>query len=395
MDNTKYLITYHLGCKVEISGGSENDEYEIFFIDKNNNSIIHQDIIKPGYWTKPNIKYYKNWKVQILKNNYGVVHEEELNLNDKFVLIEIGNKPIGDVIGWVPYAVEFSKIHNCKVVIQSPYPFLFDKSYPNITFVKMGTFDMEDKSFYASYRVSSGYIGEDKDKLDSMFRKNQKLQYIPNLSIWNKWEVPNHPGLTPLQQTASDVLGFGEFKEIRPKFVNPNPVRPIEKKYVCISEFASGMLKEWNNQIGWKTLVDELKKMGYEVVSISKEKSNLKGITKRNGDYSLEDRIWYLHHCEFFIGVSSGLAWLAWGCNKKVVLISGITQKTNEFSEDCIRIINETVCHGCFNSEEHCDKFSYFKNTFCPENKNWICSRSISPKMVIDKIKEEIIYEYQ
>jgi autotransporter strand-loop-strand O-heptosyltransferase len=98
--------------------------------------------------------------------------------------------------------------------------------------------------------------------------------------------------------------------------------------------------------------------------------------------------MWYLHHCEFFIGVSSGLAWLAWGCNKKVVLISGITRAENEFKKDCIRVINEAVCHGCFNSEQHCDKFSFFKNEFCPESKNWICSRSISPKMVLDKIKE-------
>lgn len=59
-------------------------------------------------------------------------------------------------------------------------------------------------------------------------------------------------------------------------------------------------MKEWNNQIGWKTLIQELKNLGYEIVSISKEKSNLKNIIKRNGDYPLSDRIWYLKHCEFF-----------------------------------------------------------------------------------------------
>jgi ADP-heptose:LPS heptosyltransferase len=40
-----------------------------------------------------------------------------------------------------------------------------------------------------------------------------------------------------------------------------------------------------------------------------------------------------LQHCEFFIGVSSGLSWLAWACGKKVVMISGITKKENEFKE--------------------------------------------------------------
>jgi ADP-heptose:LPS heptosyltransferase len=388
MDDVKYKVDFHLGCKVEIEGGDENEEYEILFFDNKNNKLIHRGIIKSGYWTKPNIKYFVDWKVQILKNNYGIVHEEYLDLKDKEVLIEVGNKPIGDVIGWVPYAVEFAKRHSCSVVVQSPYPFLFDKSYPEITFVKMGTFEMEGSSFYATYRISSGYVGDNMNQLNEMFRRNSNMKYIPNLSIWNENETPRHPGKTSLQETASDVLGFESFKEIRPQFINPNPERPIDKKYVCISEFASGMLKEWNNQVGWKTLVSELKKLGYEVVSISKEKSELKNIIKRNGDFPLEDRAWYLHHCEFFIGVSSGLAWLAWGCNKKVVLISGITRASNEFNTDCIRIINEDVCHGCFNSEQHCDKFSYFKNDFCPENKNWICSRSISPKMVLDKIKE-------
>jgi hypothetical protein len=73
-------------------------------------------------------------------------------------------------------------------------------------------------------------------------------------------------------------------------------------------------------------------------------------------------------------------------------MISGITKKDNEFNEDCIRIINESVCNGCWNLEQHCDKFVFRNPPFCPENKNFTCSRSISPKMVIDRIKSELIY---
>ena len=131
--------------------------------------------------------------------------------------------------------------------------------------------------------------------------------------------------------------------------------------------------------------------MGYEIISISKEKSNLNNITKRNGNIPLDDRIWYLQHCEFFIGVSSGLSWLAWACGKKVVMISGITKKENEFKEDCVRIINENVCNGCWNIVEHCDKFVMRNINFCPEGKNFTCSRSISPKYVLEKINEEIL----
>ena len=388
MSKPNIKVNFNLGAKVEITGGTTNEEYEVFFVDKKNNKLLHRDVIKSGYWTKPNIEYFIDWNVQVFQNGIGLIHDEHLSLEGKKVLIEVGNKPIGDSIAWVPYAVEFAKKHKCILTIQTPHNTLFDKSYPELTFVPMRTYTMDDDTFYATYKISSGYIGEQRDFFISLFYKYEKIQYIPDITIWKQHETPNHPTLIPIQKTASDVLGFEEFKELRPQFENPNPQRPIEKKYICISEFASGELKQWTNQIGWKKLIPELKKYGYEVVSISKEKSKLDGVIKRNGDFPLEDRIWYLHHCEFFIGVSSGLSWLSWGCGKKVVLISGITQKTNEFSTDCIRIINENVCHGCFNSEEHADKFSFFKNSFCPENKNWICSRSISPKSVIDKIKE-------
>jgi hypothetical protein len=72
-------------------------------------------------------------------------------------------------------------------------------------------------------------------------------------------------------------------------------------------------------------------------------------------------------------------------------MISGITKKENEFKEDCVRIINENVCNGCWNIEEHCDKFVMRNINFCPEGKNFTCSRSISPKYVLEKINEEIL----
>ena len=197
-----------------------------------------------------------------------------------------------------------------------------------------------------------------------------------------------HPLEIPLQKTMSNLLGL-EFEEIRPQLPIVNNERPVKRKYICISEFASSEgMKEWNNKIGWKTLTQELQSMGYEVISISKEKSNLQNITKRNGDLPLLDRIWYLQHCEFFIGLGSGLSWLAWAAGVKVVLIAGHSEKWVEFTENCIRIINEDVCHGCYNSKEHMDKLCCYHSSFCPENKNFICTRAISPRMVMDKIKE-------
>jgi hypothetical protein len=82
------------------------------------------------------------------------------------------------------------------------------------------------------------------------------------------------------------------------------------------------------------------------------------------------------------------LSWLAWAAGAKVVMIAGHSEEWVEFSENCIRIINKDVCYGCYNNEEHMDKLCCYHNTYCPTGKNFVCTRAISPKMVIEKIKE-------
>ena len=37
---------------------------------------------------------------------------------------------------------------------------------------------------------------------------------------------------------------------------------------------------------------------------------------------------------KFFIGIGSGLSWLAWACNTKTVLVSGFSKEWCEFKAD-------------------------------------------------------------
>lgn len=391
VDEIKINVKFHQGAFVEIVGEKDKEysddySYEVICLDNDTNKLIHSTSLKPNYWTKPNKMFFVNWRVVVLQNNIGVVHDEVMNLEGKDVMISIENVPLGDNIAWVPYCVEFQKIHKCNLIVQCFFPDLFRESYPHIQFEKVLAYSLGDPKFYATFKVAYGFDDDTIMDYARFIDKNRRtFNYYPYADLHNKNENKEHPSLIPLQKIGANALGM-EFKELRPKLITNNKERPIEKKYVCISEFASGQLKMWNNQIGWQTVVDELKKRGFEVVSISKEKSSLKNIIKRNGPHSLLDRVWYLSHCEFFMGVSSALSWLAWGCGKKTVMISGITEKWNEYQTDNIRIINEDVCHGCWNSEKHCNKFAQFDRDFCPENKRWECSRKISPKMVIDEM---------
>jgi autotransporter strand-loop-strand O-heptosyltransferase len=106
---------------------------------------------------------------------------------------------------------------------------------------------------------------------------------------------------------------------------------------------------------------------------------------------SIEEAMGLISGSEFFIGISSGLSWLAWTLGKKVVMISGFTEEYNEFTTNCVRIINRSVCHGCWNRT----KYDPGDWNFCPDHKGTFrqfeCTKSISGKYVVEKIKELIV----
>jgi len=57
-------------------------------------------------------------------------------------------------------------------------------------------------------------------------------------------------------------------------------------------------------------VVDYLNSKGYKVVVISKEESELNGIIDKT-NLNLTETMRILKHATFFMGLSSGLAWLA------------------------------------------------------------------------------------
>ena len=135
-----------------------------------------------------------------------------------------------------------------------------------------------------------------------------------------------------------------------------------------------------------------LKALGYDVVCIDKDASygfgsNFNtmpyGCIDKTGDLPLEDRINDLYNCEFFIGISSGLSWLAWACEKPVVLISGFTDPKLEFFTP-YRVHNKNVCNSCWNDKTvNFDRSNWM---WCPKAKDFECSKEITFEMVKEKI---------
>jgi len=86
------------------------------------------------------------------------------------------------------------------------------------------------------------------------------------------------------------------------------------------------------------------------------------------------------------ITISSGLAWLSWAVGTPVVMISGFTKPSNEFQSNNIRIHNDSVCNSCWNDKNV--TFDASDWMYCPRKNDFVCSKVIQPKDVIDGVKK-------
>ena len=359
-DYIEYLINFVDGARVEINGKTQL-KFGVDIFDKNTNELIYRTLLGVNNWCATINKCYKEYNVYI-KLQDKIIVTQEFDLANKNVYIQLDSRSIGDTLAWFPYVEEFRKKHNCIVYCSTFWNNWFIEQYPSIKFIEPGT---HINDVYAKYNIG---------------------WYLPVDSNRNPIDYKE----IPLQKTASDILGL-EYKEIKPKINIPNDSRPIKEKYVCIAQFSTANAKHWHfpckdSNMGWQILVDWLNEQGYKVMVISKQKTKLKNIVDHTGDFPIEQRINELNHCEFFIGVGSGLSWLAWTVGKKVVMISGFSNPICEFQSNIINVHNFNVCNGCFNKHI----FDRGDWNWCPEYKNtdrqFECSINITPKMVTDRI---------
>ena len=366
-------ITFHFidGAFIEITG-PEIKQYNVKFIDKKTNKVLHDTTISNNMWTKTNIKYFINWRIEVYDDD-NLIFEHDYDAKDRRIYIHMDSSAIGDTLAWFPYLEEFRKKHNCQLTCSTFHNEWFESQYPEIKFVKPGT---AVESLYAMYTIGWFY-NED--------------------HTVNKNRIPIDFKQYPLGQTSTEVLGLN-YIEIKPKLAVPNKPRQIDDKYVVIAPHASAHAKYWNNPGGWQLVIDYLNDLGYKVVMITSEKlgdewhdsklgGTLKNVIDKTGNYPLEDRMVDLKHADLYIGLGSGLSWLSWSIGTPTILISGFSQPYSEFL-DCERIFNydTDVCTGCFNTH----RLDAGDWEWCPEYKNtprhFECTKTITSFKVIGAI---------
>lgn len=345
---------------LEILGDSD-EEYTVRWFDGHytQDNLIYETKIKSNSWTRLNREYYSDWAVEVLDSEGKLLFSDRYNDENKRVYIAFNSSSLGDTLAWIPYCEEYRKKHNCKLIVSTFWNKLFVDSYPDIEFVEPGN---TVEYLYAMYNLGWFY--------DS-----------------NK--EPELPNIIPLQKTATNILGL-EYREIKP-IIGFELIEPPVEKYVTIATNSTAGCKFWSKE-NWQEVINHLVSKGYKVVNVSLEDNPFDNCSVPI-DKSINSTINFILHSEFFIGLSSGLSWLAWTLEKEVIMISNFTEANHEFK--CHRPTNTKVCHGCWNNPNF--KFDKGDWDWCPINKGtdkqFECQTSITPQMIIDIINSEMVVE--
>ena len=312
-------------------------------------------------------QYFIRWQVEVFLDEQKIF-SHVLNLEGQPVAITFRNSyTLGDFLAFLPYLREFKKNHRCKlsICLNDKFAELVAQLYPDIPQI-----DKVDFQTYATYYPVM---------LQSPF---------PSVQVDTRQ--------MPMNRIGGMLWGINY---LPPKAVFEPTAPPVtDEPYVCISVQASMNRKAWLYPGGWDVVIDYLKNLGYRVfcIDLNSEQTNddltirkPEGAEDFTGNHPLLERANMLYHAEFFIGLGSGLTWVADAVGCPVVMICGFSQDWSEFYTP-YRVANRKVCNGCFN-----DPRVSFVLEKCPFHKNTPreleCQKKISPRMVIDNIERLIV----
>jgi autotransporter strand-loop-strand O-heptosyltransferase len=323
-------------------------------------------------------RFYVRFRIEVFDDGE-LILDHAFDCRGRDVLIHFPVGTLGDTLAWFTYAVRFQEKHGCRLTCAMSdliIPLLADQ-YPDIAFVTHDEAVARNltQSAYATYCM--GLFFDDKD------------------CAWQ----PSDFRLVGLHRTAAYILGVDP-AEAPPRISLADETRPIAEPYVCIAVQSSSGCKMWNNPAGWHEVVGHLKARGYRVVCIDKKFVHgagllhthiPHGVEDETGDRPLTERVRWLRHADLFIGLSSGLSWLAWAAGAPVVMISGFTHPTTEFATP-YRVINWHTCNSCWNDPTL--RFSHDNFMWCPRHENtprhFECSRLITGAHVISHIDQAL-----
>jgi len=368
------LYDFNDGCRVVLPEG----QWHVRLRDLDTGNILYETDIGAGRINSSK-RYYLRCRIEVWSKELAAkelpgepVFRHDYSAKDQQVLVQFPVGTLGDTLGWFPYAVKFAEQHGCRLSCAMGKPLipLFQTAYPTIRFLTHE--EVVPEEYYATYSIGLFFSDEACIHQPCDFR------------------------LVGLHRTAGYILGVDP-TEVAPRIALENDRRPIAERYVCIAVQSSTHSKHWTNPNGWHELIGFLKESGYRVICIDQKSVHGTGLVwnhiphgaeDQTGDRPLLERARWLKHAEFFVGLSSGLSWLAWAVGVPVVLISGFTHPINEFHTP-YRVINYHACNSCWNDVRV--RFDHKDFLWCPRHANTPrqleCTRLITADAVKDAVR--------
>ena len=278
---------FNHGCRLKLPEG----RWRVRFTDLDTEAVLAEATVGQGQMASPHI-YFQRFRVEVWKDDEAVF-SHDYDCRDREVLIRINGAALGDTIGWFSYAVKFQAQHGCRLtcaMASTLIPLLRD-AYPDIAFVEPDK--VEPGRYYATYHLGVS------------FREGgQAFQ-------------PCDHRLVGTHRAAAYALGVDP-ADAPPRIALADETRPIPEPYVCIAAQSTLQAKYWNNPDGWAEVVAFLKESGYRVICIDRQAQYGRlnripdGAEDETGDRPLQERARWLKHADLFVGLASGLSWLAW-----------------------------------------------------------------------------------
>ena len=366
---SRIRFDFNLGCRVVVPVQESERSWRVRLRDLDTGNTLFETALKQGF-----INSSKRWFVRFrieVWDGEETVFQHDYDARSRPVLMQFPIGTLGDTVGWFPYAVRFAALHGCKMTCAMSgliIP-LFKDAYPHITFVTHE--EVKPEAFYATYCL--GLFFDDAD------------------TVWQ----PTDFRIVGLHRTVGYILGVDPAEEA-PLLALPDESRPFPEPYVCIGVQSSSGCKYWNNPNGWRAVVTRLKERGYRVICIDQKPVHGTGLYWTHipngaedftGEHPLTERARFLRHAAGFVGLSSGLAWLAWAAGTKVLMISGFTHPINEF-ETPYRVHNWHACNSCWNDPKL--RFDHKDFMWCPRQggtpRQFECTRLITTEHVLDTL---------
>ncbi len=354
-------LDFNCGLRLQVPG-DETDSYRVVIGNAETGEVYFDEEVSRTILVSFE-KYFIPWQIEVFHCGEHIF-SHTFDLDGQEVFFSFCGGALGDAIALFPYVAEFIRRWNCRSrVFMAPY--LRDMAaryYPELEYA-----DARSETTYATYLIGTW------------------MNFLAGAPIDSR--------MLPMEEIGKTFLGIPE--TLRTVRYLPTKPRIIKEPYVCIGVQASAAWKGWHYPGGWDDVVAYLKESGYRVLCIDREKENVwDGLSAKipvgaedfTGDIPLIERVNLLAHADFFVGLSSGLSWLAYAAGCSVVMIVGFSFPWFEFDTP-YRVQNYMKCYGCFNDVrtqfnlvEHCP---YYRGT----KQQFECSRSITSQQVIQTIE--------